>query len=353
MPPAARPVARLSEPGEIAALVPVLCGFVPHESLVVVSLRGARKLVGLTMRFDLDWARDGGRGAVEEVAGRLALDGAERALLVVLSDQSDPDGTARGDDRLAWAALVDEAMEVCEARGVPVVEALLVREGRWWSFLCHGQGCCPAAGTPVEVEPTQALRLLASEQVLEGRAVLASREELVRSLAPPVLLAAAAAEQHLDRAVLAWVERHRQEGADALRAHGVTAAGRLLASSLSPGGVSAAEAAQLAVSLHDLRVRDEIATWGLTDPGPLLAMLLQVARQVVPPEDTQVCALIGWVAYAKGDGALVNVALDRALSSNPDCSLALLLRELLDRQIAPEEVRRLLADTRAGLRDQV
>lgn len=351
MPPAARPVARLTSPGEIAALVPVLCGFVPHESLVVVSLRGARKQVGMTMRFDLDWACDGGSGAAEEVAGRLALDGAERVVLVVLSDVT-PDEMAGGEGGLAWSGLVDEIGAACEARGAKVAEALLVRQGRWWSFLCQAQACCPAEGTPVEVEPTPALRLLASERVLEGRAVLASRAELARSLAPPVLLAAAAAEQHLDQAVLAWVERHRREGFEALRAHGVAAAGRLLAGSLTPGGVSAAEAAELAVSLHDVRLRDEIATWALTDPGPLLAMLLQVARQVVPPEDTQVCALVGWVAYATGDGALANVALDRALASDPDCSLALLLREMLDRQIAPEEVRRLLADTRASLRDQ-
>jgi len=343
-------VARLTSPGEIAALVPVLCGFVPHESLVVVSLRGARKQVGLTMRFDLDWARDSGTRAVEEVAGRLALDGAERAVLVVLSDIA-PDETGGRDGRPAWTGLVDELMVACEARGTTVAEALLVRQGRWWSFLCHGQACCPAEGTPVEVEPTPALRLLASEQVLEGRAVLASRAELARSLAPPVLLAAAAAEQHLEQAVLAWVERHRQEDPEVLRADGVALAGRLLAGSLTPGGVSATEAAQLAVSLHDVRLRDEIATWALTDPGPLLAMLLQVARQVVPPEDTQVCALLGWVAYAKGDGALTNVALDRALASDADCALALLLREMLDRQIAPQEVRRLLAATRASLRD--
>lgn len=351
MPPAARPVARLTSPGEIAQLVPVLCGFVPHESLVVVSLRGPRKRVGMTMRFDLDWLRDGATRAVGEVAGRLALDRAEGAVVVVVSEQA-PDATDRRGGRLPWAGLVEQVVARCEEQGTAVVEALLVQEGRWWSFLCHGQACCPAEGTAVEAEPTPALRLLASERVLEGRVVLASREELARSLAPPVLMAAAAADQHLDQALLTWVERRREEGVAALRARGLAAARRMLTASLTPGGVSAAEAAQLAVSLLDVHLRDEIATWALTRPGPLLAMLLQVARQVVPPEDAQVCALLGWVAYAKGDGALANVALERALGSDPDCSLAQLLSQMLHRQIAPEEVRRLLAETRADLRDR-
>src|SRR4051812_6238144 len=47
------PVVRLTSPGEIAAAVPHLCGFLPSESLVAVSLRGERHRIGLCMRLDL------------------------------------------------------------------------------------------------------------------------------------------------------------------------------------------------------------------------------------------------------------------------------------------------------------
>jgi hypothetical protein len=46
-------VARLSGPGEILAVLPSLCGFTPHESLVLLSLRGPRRRLGLTARVDL------------------------------------------------------------------------------------------------------------------------------------------------------------------------------------------------------------------------------------------------------------------------------------------------------------
>jgi hypothetical protein len=49
------------------------------------------------------------------------------------------------------------------------------------------------------------------------------------------------------------------------------------------------------------------------------------------------------VAYVGGDGAVANVALDRAFASDPDYSLAHLIADSLDHQVAPtmlEEVMR-------------
>ncbi len=343
---AARPVARLTSPGEIAAVVPVLCGFVPHESLVVVALHGPRKRIGLTMRFDLDWCDEAGL-APAEIAERLAYDGASVALVVLHSET--PDAQTPDAGGLARAGLVAGVGQACEAKGIPLSEALLVRAGRWFSYFCTGP-CCPGAGTPLEAGSTPALQLVEAQRALDGRAVLASREELVRSLAPPVLLAAAAAEQQLDRAVDAWLDRCHRDGREAARRDGIAAARAALKRSLTPGGIDLADAAELAIAVQDRLVRDEIATWSLTRHDALLAMLLQTARLVVPPDDAAVCTLLAWVAYAQGDGGLANIALARALTSDPDYSLALLLREGLDRQVPPKEVRRLLKATRKDLR---
>ena len=319
----AQPVARLTSPAEIAAMIPLLVGFVPSESLVVVSLRGARKRVGLTLRIDLPDSEYDGLLA-EQIAARLELDGARAAVLVVYTEAPD---TA---EARAGAAVVDA---VSAATPVAVTEALLVREGRWWSYLCERESCCPQAGTPVGASATPALQLLTAETVAGGRVVLPSREQLVQSVGPPELLAAAAARQRLDRAVddPPWSADQVAALLDAV-AEGV--------------GVDPEAAAAVALSVHDRALRDEVATWALDRPDELLSMLLQVARQVVPPYDTPVCTLVAWVAYAAGDGGLANVALDRALEGDAGYSMALLLRTALDGQVPPAEVRNLLRGTR-------
>ena len=48
-----RPILRLTRPGDIAAAVPALCGFAPQDSVVVLSLRGSRRRLGVTVRVDL------------------------------------------------------------------------------------------------------------------------------------------------------------------------------------------------------------------------------------------------------------------------------------------------------------
>ncbi len=338
---AARPVARLSSPGEIVAVVPALCGFVPKESLVVISLRGPRKRVGLTMRFDLEWCRDIPTAAAE-AARRLRTDGATRAVLVVHSEEPD-------DAALAWTALVQAVEVTCDSARIDVTDALLVRAGRWWSYQCRAD-CCPAEGTPVDVAPTAAVQLVQAEGVLDGRAVLGSRAELVASIAPPVLVAAVSARQHLDRAVDSWLDRFAREGREGVRSHGLAVARAALDRTLCAEGLSLPEAAELAIAVQNVHVRDEVATWALTRHDALLSALTQTARLVVPPDDAAVCALLGWVAYAQGDGGLANVALARALTSVPDYSLALLLSAMLQGQVPPQDVRKLLRDTSRFLR---
>lgn len=339
--PDRRPVARLSSPGEIVALVPVLCGFAPTESLVVVSLRGARKRVGLTMRFDLPWVLADVGAAAQEVAARLHLDGAAQAVLVVFTDDEGP---------LVRSEVVAAVEQACQPQGIALNEALLVRDDTWWSYVCDDPACCPPDGTPLASEPTPALRLVEAERVLEGRAVLASRDELVASVAPPVLLAAAAAEDHLDRAVDEWLDRFHREGLEPVRRWSVQQVRELVDRAEQGHPVDGRDAARLAVAVQDLLVRDEVATWCLLRADPLLSVLLQASRLVLPPEDAAVLGLLAWVAYAGGDGGLANVALDRCLQSDASYSLAGLLQELLVRQVPPAEVRRLLTATAEDLR---
>ena len=335
MPTARRdlPTARVTSPGEVVALVPTLCGFTPSESLVVVSLRGRRGRIGLTMRCDLPRPADDAALA-DEVSGRMAHDGASGVLLVVHTEEA---------AQRARSGLVDAVTAACRRHGLEVREALLVSRGRWTSYLCDGPACCPPEGTPVDRPPTPALRLVAAEAALQGRAVLGSRDELVASVAPPTLLLAARAEQHLDAAAAEWVASLARDGREETQHAALRSARALLGRA---GEVPVAEAAALAVAVHDVVVRDQIATWALDRYDELLALLLQVVRQVVPGYDAPVCALLAWVAYAGGDGALANVALARALTSDPEYSLARLLQQGVQAQVSPDEVRDVLRGTR-------
>lgn len=330
-------VARLSSPGEILAVLPSLCGFPPQESLVLLSLRGPRKRLGLTARVDLPDAR--GEPALAALcAERMAADGASCVVVAVLSEQG------------LRAGLVDAVGEALAERGVAVLEALHVREGRWTSYTCSA-ACCPAEGTPVPATPP-VLGLVQAEQVASGRAVLPSRDDLVRSLAPPTMLAAAAAEQHLEQAAQAWLRSRAEHGVAAARRSTLDHVQGLLDRVAAGTPVGPVDAAVLAVGLEDLQARDAVATLILTREQELLSLLVQVARQVVPPDDAPVCTLVAWTAYARGDGALANVALDRALAGSPGYSLALLLRSCLDGGVHPDEVRSLARGTEQVLRSR-
>lgn len=326
-----RSVAALSGPGDVVATIPSLCGFLPRDSVVVLSLRGPRRRIGLTVRLDLP-----GPAAEADVAQmlaeRVAQDGGAAAVVVVY-------GRARRQ------ALVAQVTAALEQRGIGVAESLHVDDGRWTSYACR-RPCCPAEGTPVPAAPA----LVEAQRALEGRVVLSSREELVRSMAPPAFLQARERLQALQQAERAWLVRLDQLGEQATGAE-VLRQARVALDQAAQGRCLAAEtAALLAVGLHDVRVRDEVATWSLTRSDALLSVLEQLVRLTPAPYDAPACTLLAWVAYARGDGSRANVALDRALSTDGTYSLALLLRAALDGGVPPHDVRRVLRGTRRALR---
>ena len=78
------------------------------------------------------------------------------------------------------------------------------------------------------------------------------------------------------------------------------------------------EVARLTVALRDLRVRDD--AWARMDPGyseAHLRLWIDVLRRAQPGYVAAPAALLAFVAWQSGDGALANVALDRALADNP------------------------------------
>ena len=334
--PAATSVPRLSGPGELAAAVPLLCGFRPRESLVVVSLRGRSLRVGVSARYDLPAPGDE-RQVADDVVQRLLSVGSGRAYAVVVTAARAPEMPRRS----LVAALRDA---VDDALDLELLDALLVRDGRWWSYVCADGGCCPPEGTPVPVtSPT--LTLVEAQSVLDGRVVLASREDLVVSLGPPALPAGALAL--LADAQQRLADDLADVGRAALRSRLLAAWREALGRDGSPDG---REAAELALALQDLLLRDEVLTWSVRRASALLSLLLHLARATPAPYDAPVCACLAWVAYGRGDGATAGIALERALTTDPQHGLGLLLAAALDHQVPPRQLRAVAVRTATALR---
>ena len=104
------------------------------------------------------------------------------------------------------------------------------------------------------------------------------------------------------------------------------------------------------MGLHLVLVRDEVVSWGVDHGDALLGLLMQVARCAVSPDDAPVCTVLAWVAYSRGNGALARVAVERALTSDPDYSAATLLLTAIDAVLPPEELRAVLRGTAGELR---
>lgn len=279
------PALRVRTPGEIAALVPHLTGYHPVESLVALSLRAPQRRVGLTLRADLA----PGPALVEQVVAALARDGARSVALLVHTGA--PSSGAH-----PWSQLVDDLERALGARGIDVEQALLVREGSWWSYRCS-RPCCPATGTPVDTD-SAVVTAAAAEQAYEGRAVLASREQLVAGLRAQPVLGPALARRRQAQAFDDLAERSARDPADTVRDELARWRAALDAWEQQPGAQPPA-AAELAVALHLVGVRDPVAAWGLTRGDALLGLLEQLSRAVVAPDDAPLCSVLAWVSYAR------------------------------------------------------
>jgi hypothetical protein len=304
---------------DLLALLPYQLGYHPSESVVAVFVRAGT--IRLTARVDLMPP-----AAAEVYAANLQSlarqHGAEELVLFAYSADAVP---ARALLTGLVAALPRELVN----------EALYVDGSRWWSMTCD-QACCPAEGTPYDVEGHQ----LAAEAVFAGMSVRGSRADLAARFAGP--------EEDLDR--LAELSARAAAAVQELELD--TAAARLVEVIRAGAvGLSDEDCAELAALVTDLRLRD--LAWVMITAENVaehLALWQRVVSRVSPRVSAAPLALSGVAGWISGDGAVLNCAVDELSRRHPAYSMGELLSTISAGAVSPRLWETLGGEIRAELR---
>ncbi|WP_424211429.1 DUF4192 domain-containing protein [Streptomyces sp. BI20] len=363
------PGVALRDPGELADALPYLLGYHPTDSLVLLGLRDDQGRLGARLRVPLPEDPRRWDALAEQVAACL-VEGSERhgarprgAVLYLCRDPrpgQDPVEVARGLEPLARRVRL-----ACGSREVPVVEALCLAAGRWWSYLCPDPGCCSRAGTPL---PPAGSSVMAATATYAGLRIRGTLRDLEADLAPVEGPRAEEQLRALDRAAGRLVPRMLNDAvaAEEIRAETLALAEELMRRLTRfrprPGWgadpardealIDCDEAATLILGLQDRDTRDAAAEWMEgAEAAPALRLWRTLARRCVGAYAEHAAAplaLAGWVSWSTGDEPTARIALGLALRADERYQFARLLHHACNEGLDPERLRTCLRESRAA-----
>jgi hypothetical protein len=293
-------------PEDLLAAVPVVLGFQPEESLVMLTFGAARTFHA---RLDLPPPDDKTALAdiVDTLLGPCRAHGVDHVAFVVYTAE------ARSAARFA-AALVPAFV----ADGIGVVDVLRVHDGHWCEVPVRAGA---EETTPVPFQ--NAAHPFTAHAVFVGRVTHASREELRDTLTRD-----ADVEERFDELISRLPDPGSAE---------VARVAELVAGWVRTGEQPDDEgAARVLRAVTRVDVRDA-ALYAVTrdnarDHLRVWAALLRGAPEPQVPDTAAVTAFCAWQA---GEGALAWCALDRCLEVDPGHVLGTCLAECLARAVAP------------------
>ncbi len=354
----------LRTPAELADALPYLLGYRPEDSIVLVALHdrdgrgrfGGRARLGIPTNPD-DWpsaARQLAHGLVTGSERR----GARPEQIVAFLCQEPAAGESGRQVMERLRPLAQKLRIECGHLDVPVIEALCISDGRFWSYCCDNATCCPPNGTAMGLPGTSVLAAAATYAGLQVRGTL---RELRARLLPWETGAALEQEIALDTASMALVPRILEEETRAevaeetlelaeklmqRLAEAPSVSGTLTSDLRDDDLITHDEAARLILGLQDRTTRDRAAAWMEGDEAsPALRLWRAMARRCVGPynEHAAPClTLVGWVAWSTGDELEAREALAMALGADPDYLFARLLHQACNEGLDPEKIRRCL-----------
>ncbi|MCL7494712.1 DUF4192 family protein [Streptomyces sp. MCA2] len=362
----------LRGPAELADALPYLMGFYPDDSIVMVALNGERGRFGGRVRLGIPTDTAQWPDVADQLAECLISAGQERdsrpAAIIVYLCQEPAAGESGKDVKDRLRPLAQRLRTACGALDVPVLEALCLSNGRFWSYCCPDFRCCPAEGTPMVMPGTS---VMAAAAAYAGMQVRGSLKEMEARLTPRTGPRAAEQEKALNAAAGALVPRMlRRDGAAAVRRDTLDLAGAMIHRFRqdTPSGsnrardacddalITDAEAADLILGLQDRVTRDRAAEW-MDGPAaaPALRLWRALARRCAGGYAEHAVApltLAGWVCWSTEDGPSARVALSCALAIDPDYTFAQLLHRAVNEGLDPEPLRRCLREQHREAADE-
>ncbi|MGW5243302.1 DUF4192 domain-containing protein [Streptomyces sp. NPDC004129] len=367
--PQGEPQVTLRTPAELADALPYLLGYRPEDSIVLVALhdRERRGRFGGRARLGIPTHPDDWPPVAEQLARGLVIGserrGAPPESMVAYLVQEPASGETGRDVMERLRPFARSLRTACGSLDVPVVEALCISDGRFWSYCCPSPVCCPPEGQPMGVPGTS---VLAAAATYAGLQVRGSLKEFRARLSPCETEAARVQVAALDSANRALVPRildgeSRADVAADTLALAERVMARLGAAPSVPGTDAADlrddallahdEAAALILGLQDRTTRDRAAEWMEgAEAAVALRLWRSLARRCVGPYGEHAAApltLAGWVAWSSGDELEAREAFAMALGADPDYLFARLLHQACNEGLDPETVRRCLRAERA------
>lgn len=368
---------KISEPRELLAYLPHHLGFQPHNSLVIVCVRGTGREVGLVLRVDIaDIAHpDAGAYQIDHIIEHIGFDGASEIFLALYCTEHDLENS-QSQARIAYTMFT-----ALTSNRINVLDAWAVTDQYFFSLTCD-ENCC--------VEPQLvtdfAGAATAAAAVYAGSHVATSREELAN-----IALAPKSQRDRAQRATHRWVARRNSQGERSWQIDSWQEWEETLRAVMNTATVNEASSAQslsfnegideilndplllgrLQAGLEDYRVRDAVMISAIPGEGDLpTRSVLQDAREEVgrsvdkildptsavgPGFETHVVervlkavaahssqrrmapvlTLMGWISWWQGAGARAAVLIERALDTDPTHNMARLVARVLDLGIPP------------------
>lgn len=318
----------------ILAVVPHLLGFHPANSLVVLGIGGPHARIRLAFRYDLPDPPNDALSADIASHATTVLCREHLTMAVVIGYGAGP----------AVSGVVDVVAPALREAGITIQDALRVEDGRYWSYLCQDPRCCPPEGMPYNPAGHPAAAALAAA----GLTVRSDRAALVGTLAraPESIEPMTHAIERARRRAARLIEETVSVTADGDPLQAIADAGRRsvrLAVARYRRGAEIKdhdEIAWLGFALTDLRVRDD--AWARMEPQYNEAhqrlwtdLLHQLPAEFIPAP----AALLAFVAWQAGDGALASIAIERALDADHSYSMALLIADALHAGLPPSAAR--------------
>jgi hypothetical protein len=303
---------RISELDQLVAAVPVLLGFHPENSLVLIFTKSNR--IVLTTRDDLPvqgLAEPHARMLATSLPAELTTD---RVALVVIGPSARHDVTDAVRRRLG-------------ERGIEVDVAI-------WTYGTHaGDGWMCSDGCHHGAVPDPRTTTLGvAAAVEEGRTVRSSRDALAQTMAPTA-----------DDATLSRRRAMIEDKASTRNPRGGSAVELCAALYDVETGrlqLDDEDVATLARALQKETVQDTVLVWALR---PWLRhaheLWLMLTRETPAPYRATPAALLALTSLMQGDGAMANVALDLAEAAAPGHKLAELVRGAAQTGMSPAQLR--------------